>query len=151
MTIEKLQTIITELNSTMASLLEASKSKQHVLINRDHENLNSMINHEQRLISEMNALSQQQKSITAKFKEEYGVPEQLTSLTDILQLIGKKIDVETRNKMMQILNEIKNNAEELGNINTQNKILIETSREFIRGIIHAVRGNDNKSLINRKI
>lgn len=151
MTIKKLQTVLTELSSTITNLLEASKSKQNVLINRDHENLNSLINSEQRLISEMNSLSQQQKTETAKLKDEYGIPEQLTSLTEILKLLDGKIDSETQNKMTQTLSEIKNNAEELGIINTQNKMLIETSREFIKGIIHAVRGNDKKSLINRKI
>lgn len=151
MIVNKLQEILTELNSTMNKLLEVSKSKQDVLINRDHENLNALINQEQRLLTEMNGLSNQQKAITEKLKTEFDVPAQLSSVSEILELIAERIDVNSVRQMMQILSEIKTTGEELHEINEQNKMLIETSREFIRGIIHAVRGSDNNSIINRKM
>jgi len=149
--INKLQEIISELSLTIANLLEVSKEKQKVLVNRDHENLNSLINQEQRLLTDLNALSNQQKVVTAKVKSEFQVPDQLTSVSEILELIDGKVDAKIKRNIEVMLNKIKNHSEELSVINAQNKMLIESSREFIKGIIHAVRGNDNKSIINRKM
>lgn len=151
MTIEKLYQILIELKSTLSKMLEVSKSKQEILINRNHEKLNSLINREQRLLNELNDLSNHQKILVSNINEEYHLPKQLNNITEMLKLMGNKINSKKKENLLQILDEIKSSAGELNTINAQNKMLIEVSREFIKGIIQAARGNDSKSIINRKM
>ncbi len=148
---KKLHSVLEEIQAAISQLLEISKSKQEVLINRDHDNLNALTNQEQRLLAEINELSRQQRVVTAEFKAEYQVPNKIDSITEILEIIDERIDPRIKQSIIEILENIKTNSEELSEINDQNKVLIDTSREFIKGIIHAVRGSSNNSIINRKM
>ena len=148
---EKLLEILNAINESMHKLLELSKTKQKVLIQRDHDQLNSLTENEQKYLNDISHLNKQRRLCTDQLKIDYSVPTAMTSLTDIIELIGHRIDDNVKRKVLITLNTIKENSSRLERINEQNKMLIETSRTFIKAIIQAVRGSGNASLINRRM
>lgn len=148
---KKLPEILNLLNESISKLLELSKAKQKVLIQRDHDQLNTISENEQKLLNDISYLNKQQRLITDQIKIEFGVPGAMTSLSDIIELIGHRLDPNIMKKMLIALDSIKENSIRLEKVNEQNKMLIETSRTFIKAIIQAVRGSGNSSLINRRM
>lgn len=151
MEMQRLKKNIVSIESTIEKLMEISKTKQTVLIQRNHEELNSLIEKEQQLLNTITNLSKQQKSLTDEIKLEFGLPEETNSLTDILNLINNEIDKDHSIQLKESLKNISEQSVELHKINEQNKMLIEASRIFIKGIIQSVRGSANSSIINRRM
>lgn len=151
MDIQKLKNSISLIENTIASLLEISKTKQTVLIQRNHNELNTLIEKEQQLLNTIANLSKQQKSFTDEIKSEFGLPKDLSSLTDILDLTKDKLNENDFVHLKSSLNKINEQSAELHKFNEQNKMLIEASRIFIKGIIQSVRGSANSSIINRRM
>ena len=148
---KKLPDILNALSESISKLLELSKAKQKVLIQRDHDQLNTISENEQKYLNDIANLSKQQRLCTDQLKLDFGVPSGMSSLTDIIELIGNRLNPEFSGRVLTTLNNIKENSIRLERTNEQNKMLIETSRTFIKAIIQAVRGNGNNSLINRRM
>lgn len=148
---QKLPEILNTINETLIKLLELSEEKQKVLIQRDHDQLNTLSEKEQKYLNDISLLTKQQKVCTEQLKIEFELPRNMTSLTDMIEVIGNRLDIDYRRNILITLNEIKKISIGLERTNEQNKMLIETSRVFIKTIIQAVRGSGNNSLINRRM
>lgn len=148
---KKLSEILESIEQNISKLLELSVSKQKVLIQRNHDELNSLSDSEEKCLNNIAYLTKQQKIFTEQLKEELNIPAQISSLTEVLELSGSNITGEHRIKILKALQEIKTMSAELELNNFQNKMLIESSRTFIKGIIEAVRGSKNSSFINRRM
>jgi len=148
---KKLTEIIESIEQNISKLLELSVSKQKVLIQRNHDELNSLSESEEKCLNNIAFLTKQQKTFTEQLKEELNIPSGISSLTEVIELSGNNIISDYRIRMLKALHEIKIMSAELELKNFQNKMLIETSRTFIKGIIQAVRGSKNSSLINRRM
>lgn len=148
---QKLKNSVSSIETTIEKLLETSKTKQTVLIERNHEQLNSLIEKEQQLLNTIANLSKQQKIFSDEIKNEFGLPKEMNSLTDILDLIKNKLNENDFVHLKTSLKKINDQSAELNRFNEQNKMLIEASRIFIKGIIQSVRGSANSSIINRRM
>ncbi|MCZ7603252.1 MAG: flagellar protein FlgN [Melioribacteraceae bacterium] len=148
---KKLPEVLISIDETIKNLLDLSKVKQTVLINRNHDELNELTEREQKYITNISHLSKQQKLYTEQLKENFEVPTDISSIIDILEIIGNRLDPNFRNTVLTTLYSIQENSLELHKINEQNKMLIDTSRAFIKSIIQAVRGSVDTSIINRRM
>ncbi|WKZ70145.1 MAG: flagellar export chaperone FlgN [Melioribacteraceae bacterium] len=148
---KKLPEILISIDETIRHLLDLSKVKQTVLINRNHDELNELIEREQKYLTNISHLSKQQKLFTEQLKLNFEVPTDINSIIDILEIVGDRLDSNFRNTVLTTLYSIQENSLELHKINEQNKMLIETSRAFIKSIIQAVRGSVDTSIINRRM
>ncbi len=148
---KELKNNVASIDSAIEKLLEITKTKQTVLIQRNHEELNNLIEKEQQLLNTLSHLSKHQKSLTNSIKIEFNIDEDTNSLTDILEYVSKNISLDDLNRLKSLLQNINEKSKELQKINEQNKMLIEASRVFIKGIIQSVRGSANSSLINRRM
>ena len=148
---KKLPEVLISIDETIRHLLDLSKVKQTVLINRNHDELNELIEREQKYLTNISHLSKQQKLFTEQLKLNFEVPSDINSIIDILEIIGNRLDPNFRNTVLTALYSIQENSLELHKINEQNKMLIETSRAFIKSIIQAVRGSVDNSIINRRM
>jgi RNA processing factor Prp31 len=148
---KKLPEVLISIDETIKNLLDLSKVKQTVLINRNHDELNELTEREQKYITNISHLSKQQKLYTEQLKENFEVPTDISSIIDILEIVGNRLDPNFRNTVLTTLYSIQENSLELHKINEQNKMLIDTSRAFIKSIIQAVRGSVDTSIINRRM
>lgn len=148
---KKLPEVLISIDETIKNLLDLSKVKQTVLINRNHDELNELTEREQKYLTNISHLSKQQKLYTEQLKENFEVPTDISSIIDILEIIGNRLDPNFRNTVLTTLYSIQENSLELHKINEQNKMLIDTSRAFIKSIIQAVRGSVDTSIINRRM
>lgn len=151
MEIQKLSEIVSIIDVLISKLMEISLIKQKVLIQRDHDQLRALTEQEQKYLNQIFHLTKQQKLHADKLKMQFNLPAEITSLSEIMKLIGGNIDRALVKKILASLKSIKSNSDQLQKINEQNKMLIETSRVFIKGIIQAVRGSDNSAVINRQM
>lgn len=148
---KKLPEVLISIDETIKNLLDLSKVKQTVLINRNHDELNELTEREQKYLTNISHLSKQQKLYTEQLKENFEVPTDISSIIDILEIVGNRLDPNFRNTVLTTLYSIQENSLELHKINEQNKMLIDTSRAFIKSIIQAVRGSVDTSIINRRM
>lgn len=148
---KKLPEVLISIDETIKNLLDLSKVKQTVLINRNHDELNELTEREQKYLTNISHLSKQQKLYTEQLKVNFEVPTDISSIIDILEIVGNRLDPNFRNTVLTTLYSIQENSLELHKMNEQNKMLIETSRAFIKSIIQVVRGSVDTSIINRRM
>jgi flagellar biosynthesis/type III secretory pathway chaperone len=78
---KELKNNVASIDSAIEKLLEITRTKQTVLIQRNHEELNNLIEKEQQLLNTLSHLSKHQKSLTNSIKIEFNIDEDTNSLT----------------------------------------------------------------------
>lgn len=151
MEIKKMIEVLLMIDSVISRLLNLCKLKQQALINRDEAQLNKLIENEQVLLNNIAHLTKQQKYFIDKLRTQFNLPADQNSLTEVIEAINGYLPEHGKEKILSLLKLIKSKGAEIQLLNEQNKVLIETSRIFIRELVKAVRGSDSNSIINRKM
>ncbi len=143
-------TALKEQEESLRLFLECSINKQNAVVHNDIESLHSSLNHEEKILSQIELNGKRISSVIESLAGEYGLNLNTVSLSEFLKAVNHKTEINV--KVINLLrNSIKDLISKSSKINEQNKILIEHSRSFLRETIAILIGLSKRPLLDRKV
>ena len=146
----QLITILKEQEESLRLFLECSINKQKAIVQNDIESLHNSLNHEEKILSQIDNNGKKISSVIENLAKEYGLEMEAVSLSEFLNSVTNKTEINV--KVINLLrNSIKDLISKSSTINEQNKILIDHSRNFLRETIAVLIGLSKRPLLDRKV
>ena len=146
----QLITILKEQEESLRLFLECSINKQKAIVQNDIESLHNSLNHEEKILSQIDNNGKKISSVIENLAKEYGLEMEAVSLSEFLNSVQNKSDINV--KVINLLrNSIKDLISKSSKINEQNKTLIDHSRNFLRETIAVLIGLSKRPLLDKKV
>lgn len=147
MTIEALLEMMNRLQEAHVALLELTKSKRQILISNEVEQLNQIVNKENKMMRNIGELDQQRIRIVNEYLISRGyTPNPRVSISDLVKVIFKAEDkialAEAQKSLLSIIEQLKEH-------HALNQQLIEQSLAFIDYSLDLVMGAPEDDAIYR--
>ncbi len=138
------------LDSALSELLDLVKKKKDALVSRNAEALNEVNKREESLINKINRLERKRIEI---LKNAAGVEEKMNGydFDKFYSDLASTIPAEIMNSMNTLRNNVKQKAVKIREINHQNMMLINSSREYIKLLFQNLQGEKRSLVVNRKV
>ncbi len=146
----ELVTVLKEQEESLKQFLECSLNKQKAIVQNDIENLHNSLNHEEKILSQIENNGKKISSVIEILANDYGLELEEVSLSEFLNSVTNKTEIN-----IKVINLLRNSIKDLINksskINEQNKILIDHSRNFLRETIAVLIGLSKRPLLDKKV
>ena len=146
----ELVTVLKEQEESLKQFLACSLNKQKAIVQNDIENLHHSLNHEEKIISQIENNGKKISSIIEKLAKDYGLELEAVSLSEFLNSMTNKSEIHIK-VIILLRNSIIDLISKSSKIKEQNKILIDHSRNFLRETISVLIGLSKRPLLDRKI
>ncbi len=145
--IESLINILKDQSINYEQLLIISKEKRNCIINNDINDLKDIISAENNIIGKNQKLEIKREKIISDISNVLNQERESLTLTKILELIKNQKEYST---LLEVKNNLRNILDDLKYYNDQNKLLIESSLEYIDFSINVVmyKINDENNYYN---
>jgi hypothetical protein len=145
---KKLFEVLSENEENLKLFLDIVKEKQEALIKNDADILEKLIVIEERILSEIDDIRIRMQYEVEAAALEFNFSLEHNLLKELIEKM-KTINYPEVEKLVTYQSSIRWLVMQINDINTQNKVLIENSRKFVKEIISIIT-SENKQLLDRK-
>ncbi len=150
MKIEKLIKSLEEQERNLKSFLECIMDKQKSIISNDIEGLEHSLLIESQLLNAMEEQSKKISNVIGDLAKEYSVNLTENSVSEFLNSVN--LNADTNVKVIRLLqNSVRDLISKASRVSSQNKVLIEHSRNFIKETINSLAALTNNQLLDKRI
>jgi len=145
--IDKVILSMTQLNEVHLQLIDLGKEKQRAIIDNDSSNLTRLMTIENRLMKQLNEIERQREAHVNSFLQEKGIHSQLNlSVTELSRLV---FDQNDKRLLLEIREELLNNALKLKQQNELTTQLLEHALQFIDFSLNIIVGVDEDMIYQK--
>ena len=138
-----------EQHQALQIYLDIILAHQKAIISADAAALDATIRSESECLFRVGNCETRRQEILSGLSAKYLLENKSNKLSDFIKEINKKKLFDTRN-LAKMQNSMKNLITEIIKVNSQNKLLIEQARNFIKETIAAFMSMNKNSLVDRK-
>lgn len=137
--------------NNLKELLQSVQKKQIALISISHDGIEDSIMQEEKLLVRIKEIEKERQNALGNLTLTYNVQFDSTKLSDIVQKLKSFVKEDELKSLSAFEAKIKNLAEMISDVNSQNMFLIQHSKRFINETINTLLTNNKKSIVDRKI
>lgn len=150
MSLKKIIEILDKQEENLNNLLSVAVKKQKALVSNSNNKLNEVIGLEEKQLLKVQTTEEHRLALMQQIFRKYKIDNERYKLSILVEALEGKISELVLKKIRSSETVIKNIIEKISQINTQNILLIEQSRQIINETIKAVVNNSNRSIVDRK-
>lgn len=127
------------------------KNLQSSIVKSEIENIQSSIEQEEKLLNRIKNCEEKRAASVKSALNHYELDTENVEAMDRIADILKEIDPETFNEFNQARTLLLEKVKEVLLLNTQNEMIINNSRAFIRDLIKNILGSRKENFFDRKV
>jgi flagellar biosynthesis/type III secretory pathway chaperone len=147
MEMAELNQMLEENKMNLENFLQVLSEQQKYLVDNNIHGLEGSIVKEEKLLSRIEDVKKKTSELISVLIEKYSIETKGTKLSDFVNAIKDKIKIDATVLLQKKIFELANQVKEM---NQQNKILIEHARSFIKATVKAL-SDENCLILDRKV
>ncbi|MDP3150468.1 MAG: flagellar export chaperone FlgN [Ignavibacteria bacterium] len=136
--------------SNLQKFLDSLLKHQQALINHNLPVMDEVILVEANLLKDINGVDKEVVKTINQLSAQYSLATTSTKLLDFTKAI-KKISMNDYVNLLQIQKSLRGLLTKIQTINSQNSLLIENARSFIKQTFTSLAGVNNDPILNRRV
>ena len=136
--------------SNLQKFLDSLLKHQQALINHNLPVMDEVILVEANLLKDINGIDKEVVKTINQLSAQYSLGTTSTKLLDFTKAI-KKISMNDYVNLLQIQKSLRGLLTKIQTINSQNSLLIENARSFIKQTFTSLAGVNNDPILNRRV
>lgn len=132
-------------------LLQTVQRKQIALISLSHEGIEDSIKQEEKLLIRIKEIEKERQQALNNITLTYNVQFNSSKLSDVVKKLKNFLPENEVKSISSFEGKIKEIAEMVTDVNSQNMFLIQHSKRFINETINTLLTNNKKSIVDRRI
>lgn len=151
MQVDNLRQLMKDQSANLTELVINLKKIQKYIVTNDIENLQEQIEREEKILHHT---KQKEEERTKAIKELLKQENLVCELEDAMDLISDKLsesDPEIYEEFLMQRKELTENVGQVMYLNSQNSILINNSRNFIKDLIRNLLGSKKENFFDKKV
>ena len=139
-----------EQESNLQKFLDSLLKHQRALIDHNTTVMDEVILLEGKLLKDINGMDREIVKTMNQLSEQYSLGITSTKLLDFTKAV-KKISTNDYVSLLQIQKSLRGLLTKIQTINSQNSLLIENARSFIKQTFTSLAGVNNDPILNRRV
>ena len=140
---------LTEQHSNLNEFLEIVQKQQRALVESNITSLEECILNEEKILKRIEAGEKAREEVMQKLSQTYSIKLNSLSVSDFMNQLGNAKNPMIE-KIITISKELKSFISQINKINSQNKKLINHSRNFIKETVNVIFGNSGSQLLDKR-
>ena len=138
-TINDLCALLQEQKAVLVNMLELSKEERQIIINGESDKLENVIRLELRQLNKLGAIEKKRTELHKVIAAEFDIPE--NELT--VSMIAERAQTDEHDAIRKLQKELVPLIEEHGNLNKENRKLIETHMEYTETMLELMSESED--------
>ncbi len=146
MEVAELNQMLEENRLNLENFLKVLSEQQKYLVDNNISGLEEAVSKEEKLLNRIEDVKQKTSSLISTLIQKYSIEVNGNKLSDFINAIKDKIKIDQTVLLQKKIVELANQVKEM---NKQNKVLIEHARSFIKATVKAL-ADENCLVLDRK-
>lgn len=139
-----------EQESNLQKFLDSLLKHQHALIGHNLPLMDESILVESKILKEIHGMDREIVKTMNQLSEQYSLGTTSTKLLDFTKAV-KKFSTNDYVNLLQVQKSLRGLLVKIQTINSQNNLLIENARSFIKQTFTSLAGANNDPILNRRV